>query len=201
MDNHDHEHGHDHDQHQESDHAHGHDSGTDPSDHTHQDDDHHARDESTVRVGVVTVSSSRTLDEDPAGDVIAAVCRSAGHTVVDRWLVADDRDAIVDAVATAIDEGDAEVVVTTGGTGLTADDVTVEALRPLFDRAVPGFGELFRWLSYEEVGPMAMASRAEAGVVDDRLVVCLPGSENAARTGVEKLVAPAAGHLVGLLQQ
>jgi len=93
------------------------------------------------------------------------------------------------------------VVVTTGGTGLTADDVTVEALDPLFDREIPGFGELFRFLSYDEVGPMAMASRATAGVIADRIVFCLPGSENAARTGSERLVAPAADHLLGLVRR
>ncbi|MFC7020667.1 MULTISPECIES: MogA/MoaB family molybdenum cofactor biosynthesis protein [Haloarcula] len=178
---------------------------TDDHDHDdhddHDHDDHHAHDASAVAVAVLTVSSSRTLEEDPAGDVIAAACEEEGHDVVGRRRVDDDRDAIVEAVAAAIDEDDADVVVTTGGTGLTPDDVTVEALRPLFDRRVPGFGELFRWLSYEEVGPMAMASRATAGVVDEQLVFCLPGSENAARTGAERLVAPAVGHLLGLVRR
>ena len=175
--------------------------------HNHGDDhrgddshDHHSHDADTVSIAVVTVSSSRTLDDDPGGDVIETALVDAGHQVTDRRLVADDRVAIADAVTTALESG-ADVVVTTGGTGLTADDVTVEALDPLFDREIPGFGELFRFLSYDEVGPMAMASRATAGVIADRIVFCLPGSENAARTGSERLVAPAADHLLGLVRR
>jgi len=190
--------GHDHD---ESDGHAEHDHGD--HDHSHEEhahDDHHAHDAEGVGIGILTVSSSRTLDDDPAGDIIAEACENAGHEVVDRRLVADETDAIEDAVAALLDDG-VDVVLTTGGTGLTPDDVTVDAIEPLFDRPIPGFGELFRWLSYEEVGPMAMASRATAGVVDDRLVFCLPGSENAARTGAEELVAPAVGHLLGLVRR
>ncbi|MBV0903437.1 MogA/MoaB family molybdenum cofactor biosynthesis protein [Haloarcula salina] len=169
-------------------------------DHSHEDHDHHAHDADAVSVGVLTVSTSRTLDDDPAGDVIAATLEDAGHEVAFRRLVDDDPAAIADAVVDLLDDG-ADAVVTTGGTGLTPDDVTVDALTPLFDRPIPGFGELFRWLSYEEVGPMAMASRATAGAVEDRLVFCLPGSENAARTGTEDLIAPALGHLLGLVRR
>lgn len=172
--------------------------------HTHTpddgNDDHHEHDAATVSIAVVTVSSSRTLADDPGGDIIEAVCEDAGHAVTVRQLVADDPVEIADAVTAALDDG-ADVVVTTGGTGLTPDDVTVDTVRRLFDREIPGFGELFRWLSYEEVGPMAMASRATAGVVEDRLVFCLPGSENAARTGSEELLAPAVGHLLGLVRR
>jgi molybdenum cofactor biosynthesis protein B len=181
--------GHDHDEH------HHHESHQD-----HSPDDHHAHDREAVAIGILTVSSSQTLADDPGGDAVEAACEAAGHEVTDRRLVADDTDAIADAVAGLLDDG-ADVVVTTGGTGLTPDDVTVEAVGGLFDRPIPGFGELFRWLSYEEVGPMAMASRATAGVVGDRLVFCLPGSENAARTGAEELIAPAVGHLLGLVRR
>ncbi|WP_135302421.1 MogA/MoaB family molybdenum cofactor biosynthesis protein [Haloarcula amylovorans] len=179
---------HDHDEHGD-----GHDSRPGP-------DDHHDDDADAVTVGVLTVSSSRSLESDSAGDAIETALEDADHEVLDRQLVTDDAPAIADAVAAALDNG-ADVVVTTGGTGLTEDDVTVEAAGALFDREIPGFGELFRWLSYEEVGPMAMASRATAGVVDDRLVFCLPGSENAARLGSEELIAPAVGHLLGLVRR
>jgi molybdenum cofactor biosynthesis protein B len=187
--------GHDHDEtagHDEADHGHG------EHDHTH--DDHHAHDAESVSIGILTVSTSRTLDDDPAGDIIAEACEDAGHEIAERRLAADEMDAIEDAVAALLNDG-VDVVLTTGGTGLTPDDVTVDAIEPLFDRPIPGFGELFRWLSFEEVGPMAMASRATAGVVDDRLVFCLPGSENAAQTGAEKLVAPAVDHLLGLVRR
>ncbi|MBV0923401.1 molybdenum cofactor biosynthesis protein MoaB [Halomicroarcula limicola] len=166
----------------------------------HHDGGHHHHDADAVAVGVLTVTSSRSLDDDPGGDAIEAALEDTGHEVLDRRLADDDAAAIADAVAAALDDG-ADVVVTTGGTGLTEDDVTVEAVGALFDREIPGFGELFRWLSYEEVGPMAMASRATAGVVDDRLVFCLPGSENAARLGSEELIAPAVGHLLGLVRR
>ena len=192
MSDHDDHHGHD-------DHGHGGNSHEHSNDHEDHDD-HHAHDEDTVSIAVVTVSSSRTLDDDPGGDVIEGALTDAGHHVTERTLVGDDAVAIADAVTGALEDG-ADVVVTTGGTGLTADDVTVDAVAPLFDRAIPGFGELFRYVSYEEVGPMAMASRATAGVVADRLVFCLPGSENAARTGAEELVAPAVGHLLGLVRR
>lgn len=162
--------------------------------------DHHAHDESDVAVGIVTVSSSRSLDDDPGGDAIAAACTEAGHDVVTRRLAEDDPIAIVDAVTETMGER-ADVVITTGGTGLTEDDVTPDAVSALFDREIPGFGELFRWRSYEEVGPMAMASRATAGVVGDRIVFCLPGSENAARTGAAQLIAPAVDHLLGLVRR
>ncbi|WP_277540707.1 MogA/MoaB family molybdenum cofactor biosynthesis protein [Haloarcula laminariae] len=163
-------------------------------------DRHHSHDADAVSIAVITVSSSRSLDDDPGGDAAEAALVDAGHEVVDRTRVTDDRVAIADAVTGALEAG-ADVVVTTGGTGLTPDDVTVDALRPLFDRAIPGFGELFRYISFEAVGPMAMASRATAGVVADRLVFCLPGSEDAARTGSEELVAPAVGHLLGLVRR
>lgn len=162
--------------------------------------DHHEHDEDAVSIAVVTVSSSRTLDDDPGGDIIATALTEAGHDVTDRLLATDEQVAIADTVTSALDAG-AEVIVTTGGTGLTDDDVTVDALSPLFDREIPGFGELFRYVSFEEIGPMAMASRATAGVVADRLVFCLPGSENAARTASEQLVAPTVGHLLGLVRR
>jgi len=173
---------------------------SDNEDYDSDHDDHHEHDEDDVSIAVVTVSASRTLDDDPGGDVIEAALTEGGHEVTDRRLVTDDRVAIADAVTSALEAG-ADVVVTTGGTGLTTDDVTVDSVLPLFDREIPGFGELFRYVSFEEVGPMAMASRATAGVVADRLVFCLPGSENAARTGSERLVAPAVGHLLGLVRR
>ena len=176
--------------------------GHEHEDHSHDNhshDGHHEHDEA-ASTAVVTVSSSRTLDDDPGGDVIEAALTEAGHEVTERLVAPDDRVAIADAVTSALEAG-ADVVVTTGGTGLTPDDVTVDAVAPLLDREIPGFGELFRYVSFGEVGPMAMASRATAGVVADRLVFCLPGSENAARTGSEQLVAPAVGHLLGLARR
>ncbi len=162
------------------------------------DDHHHHHDADTVSFGVLTVSSSRTLDTDASGDTIVAAIEADGHTVAVRDLVGDEGTSIRERVGEFVDREDVDSVVTTGGTGVTPDDVTVEALTPLFDREVPGFGEQFRARSVEEVGPHAMISRATAGVADGVPVFCLPGSQQAAEFGTEELILPVVGHLVSL---
>lgn len=180
-----------HDHHAE-DHDHGH------SDHSHG---HHAHDLDTLRVAVITVSSSRSLADDAAGDAITSILGEAGHEVVDRELVGDDYDRVQQAVHNVVKREDVDVVITTGGTGVTPDDVTIEAVEPLFEKRLPGFGELFRRLSFEEIGTRVVATRATAGVADDVPVFCLPGSENAVRLGTEEIVVEVAGHLAGLARR
>lgn len=169
---------------------------TDRHDHTH--DDHHAHDESHLGVGIITISSTRTREDDPAGDVIQAAVEDAGHEVAVRDVVRDNYDGIQNTVDALVGRSDVDLVVTSGGTGVTPDDVTVEATEPLFEKELPGFGELLRLLSYESVGTRAICTRATAGIVDEVPVFCLPGSENAAKLGIEKIVVPEAGHLAGL---
>jgi molybdenum cofactor biosynthesis protein B len=181
-DGHGHEHG-DHD-------GHGHDHGG--------DHDHHHHDADSVAVAVVTVSSSRSLDEDPSGDHVAAAFEEAGHEVATRELVPDEYDSVQGTVDRLARREDADVVVTTGGTGVTPDDVTPEAVNGLFAKTLPGFGELFRRRSVEEIGTRTIGSRAIAGIVSATPVFCLPGSENAVRLGVDEIVLPEVGHLVGL---
>ena len=182
----DHEHGDDgHDHNGEGD---GHDSGH----------NHHAPDLETVGYAVVTVSSSRTLDEDPAGDTIVAAVESAGDEVVQRELVGDSFDRVQSTVHRLAGRADVDCVVTTGGTGVTPDDVTVEAVRGVVQTELPGFGELFRDRSRAEVGTAVIGTRATAGIDDGVPVFCLPGSENAARLGIEELILPEAAHLAGL---
>lgn len=164
------------------------------------DHHHHDRDGEDRSIAVLTVSSSRSLDDDPAGDAVEAAVGETTASVVRRELVADDPPAIRDAVEAFVD-ADLDAVITTGGTGLTPDDVTVDVARECFDRAIPGFGEFFRRRSAEEVGTAAMASRATAGLIDDTVVFCLPGSENAARFGTEELIAPELDHLVHLARR
>lgn len=161
---------------------------------------HHADDHESVAFGVLTVSSSRTLETDKSGDALAEALEANGHAVHTRDIVADDEDAIRVSVRTLLDDG-VDAVVTTGGTGLTADDVTPDALEPLFDREIPGFGEQFRAQSVDQVGPHGMLTRATAGLVEDTPVFCLPGSEDAADFGASELVAPVVGHVVGLADQ
>jgi len=162
------------------------------------DDHHHHHDAESVGFGVLTVSSSRTLDADDSGDAIADAIEADGHTVAARDLVGDVETAIRGRVEEFCDRADVDAVVTTGGTGVTPDDVTVEAVQPLLDRDLPGFGEQFRARSVEEVGPHAMVSRATAGVAGTVPVFCLPGSQQAATFGTRELILPIAGHVVGL---
>ena len=159
---------------------------------------HHHADAEELGVAVVTVSTSRSLDDDPSGDAIEELVEGDGHEVIAHDLVADDLDGIQRAMLALTGREDVDIVITTGGTGVTPDDVTVEAVEPLFDKGLPGFGELFRIRSYEEVGTRALGSRATAGVSEGVPVFCLPGSENAVRTAIEELVLAEAPHLVGL---
>ncbi|GGN07568.1 MogA/MoaB family molybdenum cofactor biosynthesis protein [Halarchaeum nitratireducens] len=174
---------------------HGHDA------HAHEHDDHHAHDVETAAVGVVTVSSSRDADDDPSGDAIAALVEDAGHEVAARDVVDDDFDDVQGTVDRLARDGDVDAIVTTGGTGVTPDDVTVEAVRPLCDKRLPGFGELFRRLSYEEIGTRVVGTRAEAGVASGVPIFCLPGSESAVRLGTAAVILPELSHLVGLARR
>lgn len=152
-------------------------------------------------VGIVTVSSSRAAEpdpDDPGGDTIRDCFESAGHEVQERVLVRDDYSSIRTAVRGLVARQDIDVVCTTGGTGVTADDVSPEATASLFERELPGFGELFRSLSWDEVGTRAMASRATAGIAVDTPVFCLPGSTSACQTACEQLIVPETPHLAGL---
>lgn len=166
-------------------------------DHNH-DHDHHAQDKATVKIALLTVSSSRSLDEDPSGDYLEERLREAGHEIATRELVSDAFDRIQDTVDQYTDRDDVDAVITSGGTGVTPDDVTPEAALPLFDKQLPGFGELFRRLSHEEIGTKTVGSRALAGVAGDTLVFCIPGSRNAAELGIDEIILPEVGHLVGL---
>lgn len=163
-----------------------------------EDDHHHHHDADSVGAAVVTVSSTRSLADDPGGDAVVAAFESDGHEVVTRELVDDSYDRVQGAVDNLVGRKDVDVVVTTGGTGVTPDDVTVEAVETLFDKELPGFGELFRSLSFDDIGTKVVGTRATAGVVDRTLVFCLPGSEHAASLGTEDVILPEIGHLVGL---
>jgi len=170
----------------------------DATDDLEEHEDHHHHDVEQVGAAVVTVSSTRSLDDDPAGDAIVAAFEDEGHEVVTRELLQDNYDGVQSTLDHLVSRKDVDVVVSTGGTGVTPDDVTVEAVQALFDKKLPGFGELFRRLSYDEVGTRVVGTRAAGGVSDGTPVFCLPGSENAARLGSEEVVVPEVGHLAGL---
>jgi molybdenum cofactor biosynthesis protein B len=150
---------------------------------------------------LITVSDTRTPADDTSGHLLADMAVAAGHAVEDSLVVPDDIPAIRAAVERALAWQAVDVVVLTGGTGLSPRDVTIEAVGPLLERPIEGFGELFRMLSYQQVGSAAMLSRAMAGLVvvqgKARAVFCLPGSPKAVSLAMEKLILPEAGHLLG----
>lgn len=160
---------------------------------------HKAHAPASVACGVITISDSRTPETDDSGRLIRTMLAAAGHTVPVAAIVKDETDAILAAVSRAAETCDA--ILTNGGTGLATRDVTIPTLAPLLERTLPGFGELFRSLSYQEVGSAAMLSGALAGVFRGRLLVCLPGSPDACRLALEKLILPELGHAIGLLRR
>jgi molybdenum cofactor biosynthesis protein B len=161
---------------------------------------HHSHDADVVALAVLTVTSSRTAQTDASGDAIVDELPDGDVTVTHRTLVDDDERMIRTEVESAGARDDVDAVVTTGGTGLTPDDVTPEAVRPLFEREIPGFGERFRSLSVDAVGAHGMLTRATAGISDGVPIFCLPGSENAARLGASELIAPTVHHILGLVR-
>ncbi|ELZ32802.1 molybdenum cofactor synthesis domain protein [Halogeometricum pallidum JCM 14848] len=167
----------------------------------HDHDHHHDHDVTDLGVGVVTVSTSRSIEDDPAGDAIRDAFEEEGHQITVRELIDDSFDGVQSTVNRLVDRDDVDIVVTTGGTGVTPDDVTVEAVADLMHKTLPGFGELFRRLSYDEIGTRVVGTRATAGIADHTPVFCLPGSENAARLGAEEILVPEAPHLAGLAQR
>jgi molybdenum cofactor biosynthesis protein B len=148
-----------------------------------------------VPTWIVTVSDTRTADTDIGGALVAALLTDAGHPVVSREIVRDEAPAIAAALRAALERADVRAVILTGGTGVAPRDVTPDAVEPLLERVVPGFGELFRMLSFQEIGSAALLSRALAGIAKGRVVFVLPGSRGAVRLGLERLVLPELGHL------
>lgn len=150
---------------------------------------------------VLTVSSSRGPAEDRGGSRLVALLAAAGQARVERRLAGDDRSAIAAAVFELLELPGIDVIVVTGGTGISPSDVTPEAVEALLERPLAGFGELFRALSFAEVGAAALLSRACAGVARGRAIFVLPGSPAAAELGLSRLILPVAGHLIGQLRR
>jgi molybdopterin adenylyltransferase len=141
-----------------------------------------------ANIAVLTVSDTRTLADDRSGQLIVELMAAAGHRIAARELVTDNRELIRQQLATWIDDPGVDVVITTGGTGVTPRDVTPEALAPLVTKSIPGFGELFRWLSFADIGTSTIQSRAEAALCKDTYIFLLPGSTGGVRLAVEKIL-------------
>lgn len=142
-----------------------------------------------LEVALLTVSDTRDPSTDRSGDLLAARITGAGHRLADRAIVKDDIEAIVARLRGWIEDPTIEVVISTGGTGVTGRDVTPEALAQVVEKTIPGFGELFRMLSYAKIGTSCLQSRAEAGVAKGTYIFCLPGSPGACRDGWDEILA------------
>jgi molybdenum cofactor biosynthesis protein B len=142
-----------------------------------------------VNVAVLTVSDTRTLATDKSGGLLVERLSAAGHRLADRQIVPDDIYRIRAVISAWIADGAVDAVITTGGTGITGRDGTPEAVAPLLDKVIEGFGELFRALSWNDIGTSALQSRCLAGVANATFVFCLPGSTNACATGWDKLIS------------
>lgn len=151
-----------------------------------------------LKLGVITASDSRDEANDISGRLIRELLEAAGHNVTDYEILPDDPDRIRRAVNARLAHLDG--VIINGGTGIAARDSTIEAIRPLLDKELEGFGEIFRMLSYQEIGAAAFLSRALAGVVSGKIIVALPGSPDGCRLAMEKLLIPQLGHMAHLLR-
>jgi molybdenum cofactor biosynthesis protein B len=160
---------------------------------------HHAQSRSHLRVGIITASDTRTSANDKSGAEIRQMLEAAGHTVGIYEIVPDDRARIAATVAATLPELDA--VIITGGTGVAPRDATIEAVEPMLEKKLEGFGELFRMLSYQEIGAAAMLSRAIAGIRQGKFIAAIPGSTAACRLAMEKLILPEIGHIAHLLAE
>jgi len=149
-----------------------------------------------LTVGILTISSSRSLDTDKSGLWIKKAAQKEGHRVVFHQVVADDAEVIVRTVLEVIRHPHPHTLILTGGTGISAKDVTIEAVRPLFDKEMTAFGPIFSQLSFEKIDSAAIISRATAGIVEQTVVFCIPGSLAACKLACNSLVFPELGHLV-----
>jgi molybdenum cofactor biosynthesis protein B len=156
-----------------------------------------------IQFGIYVCSTSRYEQmkkgqkvDDASGNLIESLLENAGHIVSFRKIVSDDPDLITQSVQYILDCADIDAAVFCGGTGITHSDVTIETITPFLEKLLPGFGEIFRRLSYDEIGSAAAMSRAIAGVAEGKAFFCIPGSPNAVRLCLEKLILPEVGHIL-----
>lgn len=158
--------------------------------------EHRAAAPAAVRCAVITISDTRTLETDTSGAGIAALLERNGHELVARSLVPDEPDRLRPLLAQYVADAQVQAVLITGGTGISPRDLTYETVSAALTKPIPGFGELFRMLSFEEIGAAAMLSRAVGGLIDSTVVLVMPGSRGAVELAMQRLVLPELGHLV-----
>lgn len=162
---------------------------------------HHVGGGRSLGFGILSVSDTHTEEDDPSGLLARELVKGGGHELARHALVANSIADVRDTLEPWLAEPKVEVIVTIGGTGVSSRDLTVNALEAMGGKKLEGFGELYRSLSYQEVGPLALLSRANLFVVQGKPVFALPGSERAVRTALEKLILPSCQHLVGELER
>lgn len=150
----------------------------------------------SIRVYVLTVSDTRTVADDKSGQLLRQLLEAGGHQVVGHEIVKDEQAQIEGVLRREVERPETQAVILTGGTGISPRDVSYEAMKNVLEKELTGYGELFRMLSYQEIGAAAMLSRAIAGVTGGKILIATPGSSNAVRLAVEKLILPELGHLV-----
>jgi molybdenum cofactor biosynthesis protein B len=160
---------------------------------THEHKKHAPR---QVSIGIITVSTTRALIDDASGNWISEQAVKEGHDIVYHQVVTDDAELIASTVRDVIQNQRPQVILMNGGTGITRKDVTIEAVGPMLEKTLTGFGPLFAKLSFDEIGSAAFLSRATAGVIKDTVVFCMPGSLNACKLACRALIFPELGHLV-----
>ena len=149
-----------------------------------------------IDVGIITVSSTRSITEDKSGQWISKRIKKEGHTLVSHRVVPDETESITQTLHETIKDYGAQVILVTGGTGISNKDVTIEAVRPFFKKELTAFGPLFAQLSFEQIDSAALLSRATAGVIETTIVFCMPGSLKACKLACKSLIFPELGHIV-----
>ena len=149
-----------------------------------------------INCAIITVSDTRTVETDRSGQLIKEKLEQAGHHLLNYTIIKDEPQEIINQLTTLNQLNDLEAIICNGGTGIAPRDTTYDTIAQLLEKTLPGFGELFRYLSYQEIGSRAIASRAVAGVYQEKLIFSLPGSTNAVRLGLDSLILPELAHLV-----
>jgi molybdenum cofactor biosynthesis protein B len=162
--------------------------------------EHRKKSETSVAVAVITLSTSRSLETDKSGAIIQQLLEEKGHSVPVRKLIPDSRNILRATLRELAREKKVHAIITTGGTGLTPTDVTIEAVQGMLDKELPGFNSLFMMLSYPQVKSAAMLSRALAGTIKGKAIFCLPGSPRACKLATESLILPELGHIMTMLR-
>lgn len=156
---------------------------------------------SSLKFAVVTISDTRTKENDESGKIIMKMLEEKGHKINYYNIVKDDAAKVRAKVKKLLADNKIQIIITNGSTGIGNRDIAVEAIKPLLEKNLVGFGELFRTLSYQEIGSASMLSRAFAGVANKKIIFCLPGSKKAVKLGMEKLILPQVKHMVWVLEK